>query len=114
MNPQQLVETAEAIVRDTLSGLPPEIREAMRNVRIDVERTPSRADIEAGIEPDTLGFFDEAIEGMPRIRLWVDCIWDYSFHEMEIFEEEVETTLLHEIGHLVGWDEEDLEARGLD
>ena len=51
---------------------------------------------------------------MPRIRLWVDCIWDYSFHEMEIFEEEVETTLLHEIGHLVGWDEEDLEARGLD
>jgi predicted Zn-dependent protease with MMP-like domain len=31
----------------------------------------------------------------------------------EELEEEIRITVLHEIGHHLGWDEEELEARGL-
>ena len=49
----------------------------------------------------------------PRIRLWLENIWDYADGDEEIFLEEVHTTLLHEIGHLLGWGEEEIEDRGL-
>jgi len=31
-----------------------------------------------------------------------------------VFREEVERTYLHELGHYLGWDEDDVAARGLD
>ena len=35
-------------------------------------------------------------------------------HDREAMQEELRVTLLHEIGHFLGLDEEDLERRGLD
>ena len=52
--------------------------------------------------------------GLVRIRLWLGNILDYAGGDPAIFREEIRTTLLHEIGHVLGWDEDDLEARGLD
>jgi len=31
-----------------------------------------------------------------------------------VYREEVRVTYLHELGHYLGWDEDDLTARGLD
>ena len=67
------------------------------------------------VEPDTLGIFDEGAQASPtpRIRIWLENLWDVAEGDMASFRAEVRTTLLHEIGHVLGWDEEDLEERGL-
>lgn len=114
MNSSDLIQSAERVVQKTIAALPLQIRKAMRDVPVLIERAPSPLDIAAGIEPDTLGYFDESIEGMPKIRLWVDCINEIAKNDLMVFEKEVQTTLLHEIGHLLGWNENDLEARGLE
>ena len=34
--------------------------------------------------------------------------------DVDVFREEVRLTYLHELGHYLGWDEDELTARGLD
>jgi len=100
-------------VAATLRELPSPVRERMKEVPVIMEKKPSSEDVAAGIEHDTLGFFDEDAAGLVHIRLWLENIWDFSEADPDIFLDEVRTTLLHEIGHLLGWDEEDVEDRGL-
>ena len=50
----------------------------------------------------------------PRIRLWLANLWDFAENDEAIFRAEVRTTLLHEIGHVLGWDEHEVEKRGLE
>lgn len=111
---EELVEIAEAEVSATMEELPEEVRGALRDVPVIMERRPSVSDLEAGVEPDTLGYFEEDLAGVNRIRLWLENILDFAEGDDEVFAEEVCLTLLHEIGHVLGWDEEDLEERGLD
>jgi predicted Zn-dependent protease with MMP-like domain len=106
-----LLKIAEAEVATTISELPSPVRKALQDVPVLIEKHPSAEDIADGIEPDTLGFFDD-YPGV-RIRLWLENIEDYAEEEELSFAEEVRTTLLHEIGHVLGWDEEDVEERGL-
>jgi predicted Zn-dependent protease with MMP-like domain len=56
----------------------------------------------------------EANPTPPQILLYLDNLWDYAGADPETFAEEVRVTYLHELGHFLGWDEEDLAARGLD
>jgi len=109
----QLLKVAEDITSATLSELPAPVRERMADVPIVIEKHPTREDVASGIEPDTLGYFDEDGAGLVRIRLWLENILEFSGHDPGIFREEVRTTLLHEIGHVLGWDEDDVEDRGL-
>lgn len=97
----------------TLAELPPEVRKEAAAVPIFFEASPSQEDIQSGIDPDLLGLFDPGDAATPRIRLWLGNLWDFADHHTPTFREEVRITLLHEIGHLLGWDEEDLETRGL-
>lgn len=107
----ELLKAAEAEVAATIAELPEPVRDALREVPVLLEKHPSRQDIADGIEPDTLGFFDDY--PAVRIRLWLENIEDFALDEGHSFSEEVRTTLLHEIGHALGWDEEDVEERGL-
>ena len=50
----------------------------------------------------------------PQILLFLANIWDYAGGAEPAFREEVRVTYLHELGHYLGWDESDLEVRGLD
>jgi predicted Zn-dependent protease with MMP-like domain len=52
-------------------------------------------------------------EDMPRITLFLETLWDEAGEDLDAFADEVRTTYLHELGHYFGWDEEDLEERGL-
>ncbi|MFZ4598533.1 MAG: metallopeptidase family protein [Terrimicrobiaceae bacterium] len=104
---------AEQVVAATISELPPQVRERIAAVPVLIEDVPSAEDLASGIDADTLGFFDEDLLGLATIRLWIANIAAFADDEGVDFRDEVRTTLLHEIGHVLGWDEEDLDERGL-
>lgn len=115
MDFEKLTRLAGEEVRRALEEIPEPIRHSAREVPIFLEETPGPSDVAGGIDEDTLGLFDEGAAGLPtpRIRLWLVNLWDYADEDPGVFREEVRTTLLHELGHFLGWDEEDLEERGL-
>ncbi len=49
----------------------------------------------------------------PQILLFLDNLWAWSEADRAIFAEEVETTFLHELGHYLGLDEDEVADRGL-
>ena len=49
-----------------------------------------------------------------RIRLFLANIADWVEGDEQDFRDEVATTFLHELGHLLGWDEDEVGARGLE
>ena len=117
------VERAAAVAIESLASLPAELRELAEQVPLTFEKRPTRAMRAEGITPDTLGLFvgesiedaGESLAPMPgQIILFLDNIWDFADGDTETFEEEVRITLLHELGHYLGWDEEDLFDRDLD
>ena len=50
----------------------------------------------------------------PQIILFLENLWDFAEGEEEIFREEIHTTYLHELGHYLGLDEDELIERGLE
>jgi predicted Zn-dependent protease with MMP-like domain len=116
MNRATLLKIARVEVDGAIWELPDDIRSIVERVPVFLERRPDAEDVAGGIEPDTLGIFDEGARASPtpRIRIWLENIWELAEGDTAVFRAEVRTTLLHEIGHLLGWDEQDLEERGLD
>lgn len=118
----RLLATAREVVQQTLDSLPAAVREAARGLPVVYERRPGRALVADGLDEDLLGLFvgDSRAEGglasplPPQILLFLENLWEFSDEDWEIFEEEVETTYLHELGHYLGLDELDLEERGLE
>ena len=114
---------ALAEVEATLAALPAPLRERAQALPVTFERLPNAAHRRDGIEPDTLGLFvgpefayeDSAASPLPpQIILFLANIWDQAETDEELFREEVHTTLLHELGHYLGLDEDDLFDRGLE
>lgn len=111
---QRLQEEAERVVRQTAEGLPAEV--AVPAARVPVIFKPLPA---AQEDDDLLGLFlgptaaEPDLIGPPRIELYLHNLWDYAEEDEELFYEEVRITFLHELGHYLGWDEDELESRGL-
>ena len=116
INHSTLLKIARVEVDAAISELPSDVRSILERVPVFLERRPDAEDLVAGVEADTLGIFEEgaAASPTPRIRLWLENLWEIAEGEVDAFRAEVRTTLLHEIGHVLGWDEQDLEERGLD
>ena len=54
-------------------------------------------------------------EALPaQILLFVGNLWNFSEADAQVFCREVRKTVLHELGHFLGLDEAELEARHLD
>lgn len=120
-NWKELRELALAEVEATLAALPKPLRERAEKLSVTFERFPNTGLQEDGIEPDTLGLFtgpEFADEGNipmpPQIMLFLENVWDFAEGDEENFREEVRTTLLHELGHYLGLDENELANRGLE
>jgi predicted Zn-dependent protease with MMP-like domain len=115
-----LLRLAEDELRETISSLPPEIRDPLRGVPVIFEEFPSPEALQDGIAPDQLGVFEGAqvlesgVPQPPCIVVWLGNIWDMCEAREAAYREEVRVTLLHEFGHFLGWDEEDLFDRGLE
>ena len=112
---------ASAEVEATLAALPKPLRERAKQLPVTLERVPNAGLQADGIEPDTLGLFtgpEFAEEGNvpmpPQIILFLENLWDLAEDDEKIFREEVQTTFLHELGHYLGLDEDELTERGLE
>ncbi len=114
----------ERLVEQAVESLPPAFLEQLENVDVVVEAEPTAEDLEyAGVEPDgtLLGLY----QGVPqsergtmygnvlpdRIVIYQRPIEEVARTRREI-REEVRITLMHEIGHHFGLDEDELSEAG--
>ena len=118
---KQLEALALSEVEATLAALPAQLRELAQKLPITFERRPNRALQADGIEPDTLGLFvgpefaeEGAVPMPPQIILFLENLWEQAEGDAEVFRNEIHTTLLHELGHYLGLDEDGLIERGLE
>lgn len=118
---QRLKKLAMEEVEATLAELPARLRAEATRLPITFEPRPNAGLQADGIMDDTLGLFvgpEFAEEGQvpmpPQIILFLENLWDFSEGDEAAFQDEVHTTLLHELGHFLGLDEDDLTDRGLD
>ena len=123
MDRSRLIELAAHAVGAAQRRLPPEIRPLARAVIVHYEAKPAPDVLAEGFEPEILGLFTGSAHGTalnqnnpapPQILLYLDNLWDFAAEEVEAFREEVRITYLHELGQYLGWDEDELAARGLD
>jgi predicted Zn-dependent protease with MMP-like domain len=114
---------ASEAVEATLAGLPGPLQERARALPVTFQRRPNAAQRRDGIEADTLGLFagpefaaeeSSALPLPPQVILFLGNIWELAEGDEENFRQEVHTTLMHELGHYLGLDEEDLWERGLE
>lgn len=119
----QLAEIAANTVGATQRRLPVEIRSLARDVPVHYEAAPAADVLAEGFEPDILGLFTGSAHGEelshdnpspPQILLYLESLWDFAEEDVDAFREEVRLTYLHEFGHYLGWDEDEIAARGLD
>jgi len=101
-------------------NLPEPLREQARKLPVTFEHQPN-AELQAdGIEADTLGLFtgpefadEENVPMPPQIILFLENLWGFANGDEKTFREETRTTFLHELGHYLGLDEDDLTERGV-
>jgi predicted Zn-dependent protease with MMP-like domain len=121
LNWEKLCAIAAAEVEATVLALPKPLQVRAGGLPVTFERRPN-ADLQAdGIEPDTLGLFTGAefvdegnIPLPPQIILFLENLRDFAEGDEVIFREEVRTTFLHELGHYLGLDEDEIAGRGLE
>jgi predicted Zn-dependent protease with MMP-like domain len=118
---EQLRALTTKEIEATLDRLPPQLRESAAALPVTFEPRPN-LDLQVdGIELDTLGLFtgpEFAEEGHvpmpPQIILFLENLRELAENDQTVFREEVATTFLHELGHYLGLDEDDLTDRGLE
>jgi predicted Zn-dependent protease with MMP-like domain len=118
-------QTLEALARRTVEllreSLPPELIQASESVALIVEPEPDPSAVEEGVAPDTLGLFSGDSHRVfpgdilypPRIHIYWENLWHFSEGDIAGFIQEVRRTYLHELGHYLGLNENDLSERGL-
>lgn len=120
----QLTAAAQQVVAAAQRRLPADVRAAAAAVPVCYEPRPNDAILAEGWEPDILGLFvghehggelrDDPAPLPPQILLFLENLWDYAEGDREIFRDEVRLTYLHELGHYLGWDEDEVARRGLE
>ena len=115
---RRAAEEAEALIDD----LPPQLRGAARALPLVFEGTPGADLVRSGVAPETLGLFvGNAFANEPtghplpsEIILFLENLWAVARGDEPAFREQVRRTLLHELGHYLGLNEDGLAARDLD
>lgn len=119
---EDLVVWAEESVQGVLRDMPPEIAERAKQVPVSYEHEVSQEILDDGLDADLLGLFigeaypdqGETTGPMPgQIVLFLVNLWLFADADKEIFIEEVEKTYIHELGHYLGMEEDEIDERGL-
>jgi predicted Zn-dependent protease with MMP-like domain len=114
----------DEVIRQVLKELSPDLKEALASVQIVVLPRPTAEQLkENDQEPDDdlLGLFEglslkdqpvgEARVFPDRITLFEESLKD-EFPNRRELAKEIRKTLLHELGHFFGFDEDELKRRG--
>ncbi len=122
MSKFQLITRAEQVVARTQRTLPVEIRELALKLPVSYQEWPDDEILGDEFEPDIMGLFVGEPCGVEaglnnsvpaQIFIFVENIYDEAEGDPVCYDEEVRLTYLHELGHYLGWDEDEVEARGL-
>ena len=115
----------EALVSDALDAIPEPFAHALDEVAVVIEEAPTAAQLrESGLGPDD-GLYG-LYEGVPRTEYAAD--WSFVPNKITLFREalvedfddpaelehEVWITVIHELAHHIGIDEDRLHEMGLD
>ena len=95
----------EEHVRAALDMLPPELARGLENVAVVVEEQNRE-------EPDLYGLFDEPPYLPARIAIYRRPLVEDYGHDPKRLEEEIRITVLHELAHYFGMDEDRLDELG--
>lgn len=117
----KLVAWAEEEVQAVMGILPPEVRKAADACSVTFERKPGSEPFDGELEGDELGLFEGTClldepspQDLPKIRLFLMNLWEWVGRDEQDYRDEVGTTFLHELGHYLGWDEDEVGERGLE
>jgi len=122
MTHDQLSRLAEQTVAATQRRLPLRLRTLAEALPVVFHDWPSPEILGEEFEDDILGMFAGSPHGLDsgdnnsppaHIMLFLENIWDYAEGDEQTYRDEVKLTYLHELGHYFGWDEDEVEARGL-
>jgi predicted Zn-dependent protease with MMP-like domain len=117
-----LLRIAQEEVAAARHRLPDDLRQHAETLAVTFEAEPAEDLLNEGLDQDLLGLFvgDPLAVGFqetsptPRqIILFLENLWAFAEEEEELYREEVWITYIHEFGHYLGLDEEELEERGL-
>ena len=102
--------------------LPEDLRKLAEGVPVFCEWEIAEHWLEDGVAEDSMGLFSgpsladpvdpDCLES-PCITFFLAELWDYCAEDPATFEEEVRVTYLHEFGHYLGLEEDEMEERGL-
>jgi predicted Zn-dependent protease with MMP-like domain len=119
---KELEKIASREIRELISRLPSKLRARLDAVAVVLEFRPDSARIAGSVESDTLGLFvgpslpdgDDGAPLPPRIILFLENIRDEARESGRGYREELRRTFLHELGHYLGLEEDDLALRDVD
>lgn len=123
MTSDRLTILAQKVVDLVQRRLPDAVKKAAASVPVCYEPHPNADLVADGLEPDLLGLFvgHEHLGDLgdgeslpPQILLFIENIWDVAEGDEAIYRDEVRLTYLHELGHFLGWDEDEIARRGLE
>lgn len=114
------------LMEESLEELPAQVKRYLKNVAVTVEDVPDLPRLQHNdppLSPGSLGLY----EGTPPSLAPGDDPWSHFPSRITLFRKNIEisstnedelkdlvsSTLLHEVGHYLGLDEEDLDERGL-
>ena len=117
------VARVEALLDELVQRMPSAVRAALGNVQISVASLPEKAvHDQADVDPLVLGLYTgvsllerDSFGGseLPeRVEVFQRNVERVSRDDVQL-RHELEITLKHEVGHHLGWDEDDLADRGL-
>jgi predicted Zn-dependent protease with MMP-like domain len=121
MDFETLSRWADEELKALIKVLPEDVRSAAGKLQVSMEEKPGQGAFDDELEGDELGLFEgpSAMEEadpaeLPRIRLFLANLWDWVEQDEQDYRDEVGTTFLHELGHYLGWDEDEVSERGLE
>jgi predicted Zn-dependent protease with MMP-like domain len=119
----QLTTVAQQVVAAAQRRLPTAVQSVAKTVPVCYEPYPNESIVAEGYESDLLGLFighshhGELTDSQPlppQIMLFLENLWDLAEGDEPTYRDEVRLTYLHELGHYLGWDEEEVARRGLE